>query len=177
MIEGASDINENRPAGTEVYLGLGANIRNPAETLQAAFEVLRTGVLEDAVMSSLYITEPMDVKDQPEFVNAVCRGRFSGSPLQLLARIHEIEGAYGRNREQEIRRGPRPLDIDILLFGKEVINDPPVLIVPHERLRQRQFALVPLLELSPELTDPADGSSYKDVSASITDQWIELLAN
>jgi 2-amino-4-hydroxy-6-hydroxymethyldihydropteridine diphosphokinase len=153
---------------------MGANIKNPADNLLSAFARLKTGVLTDAVLSSLYITEPMDVKEQPEFINAVCSGLFRGGPLQLLHEIHMIEGSLGRDRNREQRRGPRPIDIDILLFGNMILNNPPQLIIPHERLTQRKFALVPLLELSPDLCDPENGTPYKSVLSQLDNQWIQL---
>lgn len=163
----------NKSAPVSVYLGMGANIKNPAENLRAAFERLKTEVLTEAKLSSLYITEPMDVKEQPEFINAVCSGLYNGSPEELLTDIHLIEASLGRNRANEQRRGPRPIDIDILLFGELVLNDPPKLTIPHERLNQRKFALVPLLELAPEILDPVSGQSYSAILSSIEDQWIQ----
>ncbi|MBI9108738.1 MAG: 2-amino-4-hydroxy-6-hydroxymethyldihydropteridine diphosphokinase [Spirochaetales bacterium] len=158
-----------------VFLGLGANIKNPADNLSKAFEHLKNEVLEGACLSSLYITEPMDVKEQPEFINAVCRGQFRGSPQELLAAIHLIEDSLGRDRSREQRRGPRPIDIDILLFGSLVLNNPPLLVIPHERLRDRKFALVPLLEIAPDLIDPVNGAPYASYIAEIEDQLISRL--
>jgi len=169
-----SSINtKSESAPSIVYLGLGANVGDPAGNLRAAFGRLKNEVLTGARLSSLYITEPMDVKKQPDFINAVCTGSFSGSPEELLEAIHLIEGSLGRNRAIEQRRGPRPIDIDILLFGSLVINNPPKLVVPHERLLERKFALTPMLELTPTLKDPENGEAYSAALSRIDDQWIQ----
>jgi len=93
------------------------------------------------------------------FLNAVGEVVLSCEPRELLGLIHDIEGRLGRDREKERRMGPRPIDVDILLFDALVI-DSPELTIPHPRLAERSFVLVPLLELCPELRDPRTGAPY-----------------
>ena len=140
-----------------VLLGLGSNKgfqnQTPLELLSCACLELRR-ILNEPVFSSVYRTKAMYVENQDDFYNMVALGYVddSLSPFELLKQINEIEAKYGRNREQEIRFGPRPLDIDIELFGDDVIDDPK-LQIPHIRIKERAFVLVPALEI---LTDSAD---------------------
>lgn len=167
-----------------VYLGLGANTGNPVETVLQSFKQIKKTVLAGAELSGIYRTEPQDVINQPDFINAACRGFFSGSPLQLLESISCIEQSFGRNRPAEQRRGPRPIDIDILLFGEYIINynrdsdgsPGSWLVIPHERLNRRLFAIAPLLELNPDLTDPLSGSKLSLIAQKLQEQDIKKLA-
>ena len=146
-----------------VYLGLGSNLGDSlAQMRLAAAEILQRNLVAEPVRkSSLYRTPPWgDVKDQPRFLNAVVSGKTSFNPLELLAGIQALERDLGR-RPSEIRWGPRAIDIDILLFGREMLNLPD-LIIPHPRLTERAFVLVPLLEIAPDLTDPATGRCLSD---------------
>jgi 2-amino-4-hydroxy-6-hydroxymethyldihydropteridine diphosphokinase len=86
---------------------------------------------------------------------------YRGEPRDLLEHIHRIETQFGRDRQKERRWGERPLDIDILLFGSLVLSEPPDLEIPHPRLTERRFALVPLLELFPHAADPRTGKPYR----------------
>ena len=150
-------------SGVRVFLSLGSNLGDSPGNLREAFINLCVE-LEDPRISGLYITEPQDVSDQPDFINAACTGLFSGTPFELLYRLNKIESDMGRDRSKSVRRGPRIIDIDILLFGDEVIDETDSsqrsLIIPHPRLRERRFALVPLLELAPDLSDPVTGKPY-----------------
>ena len=103
-------------------------------------------VLSGMKKSSVYRTKPMYVVDQPDFFNMVVAGEFEGSAADLLLKIHEIEAQFGRNRAKEIRFGQRTLDIDIELFGSQKISSDS-LEIPHPRLLERDFVLVPLVEL------------------------------
>ncbi|HAK45058.1 MAG TPA: 2-amino-4-hydroxy-6-hydroxymethyldihydropteridine diphosphokinase [Spirochaeta sp.] len=163
----------------EIFLGLGANIGDPAANLKSAFSEIKCRILKDAELSSLYITEPQDVKKQPEFVNAACTGLYSGSAFDLHNALSLIENDLGRNRNIEQRRGRRMIDIDILYFGGMIIDygresegEGKWLRIPHERLRQRKFALVPLLELAPELVDPASAKPYSYFNDLLSGQGI-----
>ncbi len=122
-------------------------------------------------LSPLYRSAPRHVLDQPEFWNAAASGLWPGGPYALLARIHDIETAFGRNRAAERPKGPRTLDIDILLFGEFVLDDPE-LSVPHPLLRERLFALAPLLDLEPALRDPRTGFAYAEFAARLGDQGV-----
>jgi 2-amino-4-hydroxy-6-hydroxymethyldihydropteridine diphosphokinase len=121
------------------------------------------------------VTHPRDDDNQPFFVNAVLKGRFQGVPLELLARLQEIELRYGRLRDPERPKGPRSLDIDILLFGDSKVNLPE-LKIPHPRMKERKFALVPLLELDPLIAEPGTGRRYADCTALLEEQGIYFLS-
>lgn len=141
-----------------VYLGLGSNLPSPLgqpeDHLAAALEQLATwpGVVVEAV-SSLFRTQPQERPDQPWYANQVARLRVAPewTPERLLATLKAAEQAMGR--QPGVRYGPRVIDLDILLFEDRVVNTPQ-LTVPHPRLTQRAFVLVPLLELEPELILP-----------------------
>ncbi len=136
-----------------VYLGLGANLNAPRDQLNNAVAALQ-GLpdSEFVAVSHHYASKPMGPQDQPDYVNAVAAIRTSLSPEQLLDLTQQIELEHGRVRKQE-RWGPRTLDIDILLFGEQLINTER-LTVPHYGLTEREFVVYPLLEIAPELILP-----------------------
>jgi 2-amino-4-hydroxy-6-hydroxymethyldihydropteridine diphosphokinase len=157
-------------APAEVYLGLGANVGDPVAQLRYALgELLRRGVLiEPVCKSSFYRTPPWGtVADQPWFINAAVSGQTSLSPSDLLATLKAIESELGRAGES-LRWGPRPIDLDILLYGREIIRTTE-LCIPHPRLTERAFALAPLLEIAPDLTDPISGLPYAHFLSLLTD--------
>lgn len=127
-------------------------------------------------VSSLYLTMPQDVQDQNDFCNMAATGWYSGTPESLLDAVQTIEKRYGRDRSGEQFKGPRTLDIDILLFGSRVVRTER-LVVPHERMGIRQFALVPLLELLPESMEPGTGVSYRAILESVSDQGVTKVGN
>mgnify|MGYP001054467343 CR=1 FL=1 len=133
-----------------VFLALGSNLGDRYGHLRAALERLRERV-EIEVVSSVYETEPAYVTDQPRFLNAVLRGRTSLSPLELLAFVKEVEREAGRTAG--LRYGPRVLDVDVLVYGDMQVDEP-TLRVPHERMAERPFVLVPLAEIAPDLLPP-----------------------
>lgn len=138
---------------TRAYLGLGSNLGDRLGHLKAAVSLLDAADgVEVAAVSSVYRSEPVGPPGQGEYLNAVVAVDTSLSPAVLLSRSREIEEARGRRRG--LRWGPRTLDIDILLFGSEEIDEPD-LQVPHPRLATRRFVLDPLLEIAPDarLTD------------------------
>ncbi len=138
------------------YLGLGANVGDPLETLAAAVDVLDTidGITVVDV-SGVYRTRPWPPPDDPravpqdDFLNLVVRAETTLAPHRLLRELQLTEEAFGRDRESEQRWGPRTLDIDLLLLGDEVV-DTPELTLPHPRLAERAFVLIPLLEVMPD---------------------------
>jgi 2-amino-4-hydroxy-6-hydroxymethyldihydropteridine diphosphokinase len=143
-----------------VLLGLGSNVGDRVETLAAAvfaIDDLDGVVVED--VSAVYETEPWPPPDDPRsvhqepFHNLVVRAVTSLEPHELLAETQLLEAAFGRDRRAEVRWGPRTLDIDLLLFGDRVL-DTPDLTIPHPRLAERAFVLVPLLEVMPGGTLP-----------------------
>jgi 2-amino-4-hydroxy-6-hydroxymethyldihydropteridine diphosphokinase len=138
-----------------VLLGLGSNVGDRVETLAAAvfaIDDLDGVVVED--VSAVYETEPWPPPDDPRsvhqepFHNLVVRAVTSLDPHELLAETQLLETAFGRDRASEVRWGPRTLDIDLLLFGDRVV-DTPDLTIPHPRLAERAFVLVPLVEVLP----------------------------
>jgi 2-amino-4-hydroxy-6-hydroxymethyldihydropteridine diphosphokinase len=140
------------------WFSLGANLGDREVAIREAFRRLG-GACADLVLSSLYETEPMYVERQPRFMNAAAMGTTRLAPRVLLEAVHEIERSLGRNRSGEVRRGPRTIDIDILLI-EGILSDDPDLTLPHPRIGERAFVLVPLLELSPGLADPRTGEPY-----------------
>lgn len=144
----------------KVILGLGSNRSfdslSPVQLLDAACEALRE-IMVNPVFSSVYSSKAMYVTDQEDFYNMVCIGYVEDEeePYGFLEKIHRIENKYGRDRSKEIRFGPRSLDIDIEKFG-DFVSDDPVLTVPHPRMQERAFVLIPLLEL---LSESAENSS------------------
>jgi 2-amino-4-hydroxy-6-hydroxymethyldihydropteridine diphosphokinase len=138
------------------YIALGANLPSPAgppaTTLAAAVQRLATlGNVQQ--QSSVYITEPVGFADQPRFLNAVVALENGLDPRTLLNKLLSIEKEFGRDRSAGIRNGPRTLDLDILLIGGLELNEPG-LELPHPRLSERAFVLVPLAEIAPRLLIP-----------------------
>jgi 2-amino-4-hydroxy-6-hydroxymethyldihydropteridine diphosphokinase len=116
----------------------------------------------------------MYVVDQPDFVNAAATGETELSPRELLTAVNGIEARFGRDRCRERPKGPRTLDIDILLYG-DLILDESDLVLPHARLKERRFALEPLLDLDSTLLDPMSGEAYSRILESLPAQGIYLL--
>lgn len=136
-------------------IALGSNLGDREDRLR--FAVRRLGEFIDQLrVSSLYETEPVHDAEQPRFLNAACIGVTRLTPRQLLSQMQDIERAAGRRREGR-RFGPRTLDLDLLLYGEEIVRHPD-LVVPHPRLHERAFALVPLAEIAGDWI-VADGSS------------------
>ena len=148
---------------TNVFLGLGGNLGDRRETMRSAVEAIRE-VIDDVRVSSLYESAAWGVTDQPAFLNAVVRGRTSLKPLDLLDAMQAIENDLGRVREQHW--GPRLIDIDILLYGSAVIDEPR-LRVPHRYITQRGFVLRPLADLAAGLTLP-DGSLVGELLTTVS---------
>jgi len=142
------------------YIGMGSNLASPAgdpeTTLAAAAERLET-LGRVLGRSSLYSTEPVGFADQPRFLNAVLALETDLAPRGLLDALLRIEREFGRNRSSAIRNGPRTLDLDILVYGDERISEPGIEI-PHPRLEERDFVVIPLVELAsnyPEAATPS----------------------
>src|SRR5262245_25603058 len=130
-----------------VYLGLGANLGDRQASLAEALQSLRSHVQIERV-SPVYETEPMHVADQPRFLNLAVKGVTSLEPADLLAVVKRIEARMGRRPGE--RYGPRPIDIDILFYGDRVVHTE-ALDVPHPRVAERGFVLVPLHDIAPDL--------------------------
>ena len=149
----------------KVWFSLGANLGDREAAIREACRRLGT-FCDELRLSSIYETEPMYVRRQPRFLNAVATGTTRLEPRELLAAVHEVERSLGRDRSVERRRGPRTIDIDILLCEGR-LGDDPDLALPHPRLAERAFVLVPLLELSPDLADPRTGEPYAAALARV----------
>ena len=156
-----------------VYLGLGANLGDSAGTIRAAFQHLEA-LLGEARLSRLWRSRARYVVDQPDFVNAVACGLTDSSPRELLRSVNAIEADFGRDRGKEVAKGPRPLDIDILLYDDRLVVEPD-LIIPHPGLAERKFVLLPLLELAPDLVHPATGEPLLAIVKSLPPQGIYLM--
>jgi len=144
------------------YIGLGSNLSEPVKQVQSAIiEIKKIADSKIITASSLYLSKPMGPQDQDDYINAVIALETSLTPLELLDALQTIENKAGRIRKAE-RWGARILDLDIILFGNQVINTER-LIIPHYGMTEREFVLLPLAEISPELTMPT-GESIKILS-------------
>lgn len=143
-----------------VFLSLGANLDNPRKQIEQGLMTLNHRDVSVIDCSSWFETEPVDMSDQPWFLNLVVRAETSLDPRQLLAVCQQVEQQMGR--VPSVRFGPRRLDIDILLYGNEHIESEE-LIIPHPRMHERRFVLIPLLEIEPDLKDPVLNQPYADI--------------
>ena len=148
-------MNRLRRKSTVCYIGLGSNLDDPAEQVERAFEFLRA-VPEIRLLSrsSLYRSGPIGPLDQPEYVNAVAKISTTLDARELLEALKRIERLRGRKRG--VRWGPRVLDLDLLVYGHECVDELH-LKVPHPGIAERNFVLLPLMEVAPGLTVPGLG--------------------
>ncbi len=147
------------------YVGLGANLGDRESTIRRAIELLAAEpAVEVVAVSSLRETDPVGYAEQPRFLNGAAAVETELGPRTLLDRLLAVERELGRVRDEGPRFGPRTIDLDLLLYGDEVLDEPG-LTVPHPRLAERLFVLEPLYELDPELTLP-DGRAVRDLLAS-----------
>jgi len=148
-----------------VYIGLGSNLAEPREQLRGALKAFTAIPSSQLIaVSSLYISDPLGPPDQPRYNNAVAALDTSLPPLELLDALQAIEQAHGRERKAE-RWAPRTLDLDILLYGERLLDEPR-LRVPHYHLHARAFVLYPLAEVAPESLQLADGRRLADLLAA-----------
>jgi 2-amino-4-hydroxy-6-hydroxymethyldihydropteridine diphosphokinase len=134
-----------------VYLSLGSNVGDRAKNLRSAIEKLPHAGVAVTKVSSFYETEPVDLREQPWFLNCVVAAETHFEAIMLLRALREIETKMGSKKL--VAKGPRLIDMDVLLYGDETL-DTPELQVPHPRMHLRRFVLVPLAEISPEVVHP-----------------------
>ena len=158
-----------------IYLSIGSNLGDRKANLQLAYRGLEREGIRIRRRSSTYETQPQDVTGQPWFLNSVIECETTLLPLQLLRTVQRIERDLGRVRTGAVRRGPRVIDIDVLLFGRAVIRTPQ-LEVPHPRMIERRFVLQPLLEIAPDLRDPASREPFRTYLGQISGQRVRLVA-
>jgi 2-amino-4-hydroxy-6-hydroxymethyldihydropteridine diphosphokinase len=153
-----------------VYLSLGSNVGDREKHLARALERLDSSGVRVLRASALYETEPRDVPDQPWFLNQVVEAETGLFPMQLLQQTQKLERALGRVRTRP--KGPRTIDIDILLYGDTILSTPG-LEIPHQRMAERRFVLEPLAELAPELHHPRTGATVSEMLAQVKNQKVE----
>jgi 2-amino-4-hydroxy-6-hydroxymethyldihydropteridine diphosphokinase len=158
---------------TEALLALGGNVGDVRTTLDHAVDMLCDNVDTRLITrSSHYLTPPWGVTDQPEFVNMCLMVDTALSPRALLEHVQAVEKEYGRDRRSEVRWGPRPIDIDVLTYN-DVTLDERELTLPHPRILERAFVLVPLAEIAPDLV--INGTKVRDALARLDTSAIRRL--
>jgi 2-amino-4-hydroxy-6-hydroxymethyldihydropteridine diphosphokinase len=155
--------------GKLIYLSLGSNLGDRAANLDRAIEALPGIGVRTLRRSSIYETEPVDFLEQPWFLNCVLEGETLLAPRQLLERLQRIERDLGSRKP--FPRGPRIIDLDILFYDDAIIREPGMEI-PHPRLAERRFVLVPLAELAPEFRHPVSGATALEMLAATGDQSV-----
>jgi len=155
---------------TTAYLALGSNLGDREAILLQALKCLESAGVQVLRRSSIYETEPQEMREQPWFLNQVVEIETTLSPIELLGQIREIERGLGRQRV--VAKGPRTIDLDILFYGDAIIATPE-LQIPHPRLAERRFVLEPLAELAPNLSHPATGRKVSEMLVAIEGQTVK----
>jgi 2-amino-4-hydroxy-6-hydroxymethyldihydropteridine diphosphokinase len=154
------------PAET-VFLSLGTNLGDREANLLSAISALPGVGVRVSKVSSFYETEPVDYLDQPWFWNCVVQGETNVPPEDLLRALRELERIMGSKKE--IPKGPRLIDLDILLYGQKIVATD-TLQIPHLRMHLRKFVLVPLVEIAPDLRHPSWDCTAREILAQIADR-------
>jgi len=159
------DGNQMETEPVTVYLGLGSNVGNRQDNLDRALDLLSQR-LRIGKVSSIYDTEPIGNVNQPRFLNLVCQAYTRLAPRELLTLAKGIELKLGRALGKS--NAPRPIDIDIL-FCDDLVIETPELVIPHPRLTERAFVLVPLNEIAPDLVHPVSGKTVEELMSAVTE--------
>jgi 2-amino-4-hydroxy-6-hydroxymethyldihydropteridine diphosphokinase len=152
---------------TTAYLSLGSNMGDRAANIASAIAALRARGVRVTKKSSFYETEPLELRDQAWFLNSAIEIETEFTPEKLMAMLLEIERAMGR--ERTVPKGPRLIDIDIVLYGSVVVNEPG-LEIPHPRMAERKFVLVPLAEIAGEAIHPVSLLTIAEMLDATADQ-------
>lgn len=155
-----------------IYLALGSNLGDRLANLKQAISSL-TPQMEVQAKSAVYETPPWGYEDQPKFLNQVIKAKTYLDPESLLKHLKRLEVALGR--KESFPNGPRLIDLDILFYDDQVLNTPS-LVIPHPRLQERGFVLLPLMDIDPDLVDPVSKKSVREMAAVCDTDGIEKLA-
>lgn len=152
-----------------MYLSLGSNLGDREKNLRTAIAALAGARVRVTRISSFYETEPVDLREQPWFLNCVAQSETELPPLDLLRALRGVESQMGSRKL--VPKGPRLIDLDILLYGSETI-DTPELQVPHPRMLMRKFVLAPLAEIAPNLQHPSWKGTVSQLLAQLSDSSV-----
>lgn len=153
-----------------VVIALGSNLGDAKAHIHEAYAALGA-FIDNLRLSPLYESQPMYYSDQPNFVNAVAAGVCDMAPIELLLRLKTLEKDIGRT--EGFRNGPRVIDLDIVLYGMQIVDEPE-LVIPHPRMTERPFVMVPLADVMPDMVHPVMGLRA-DVIAGLLEYTDEVL--